>query len=578
MVFDTEWLYDIFFLEAWHLFSIVLGTFFFGWICLQARRTALLYHYLAVQGIILVWLACKVFKTLAPTAELKWIFIVAQYLAVCFVGSALLFFGYVYARGKPLPKKLYFLLNIPPTFFFIVVATNPKHHLFYSSYDFLGDTFGPLFYLYTIVTYAYMAVGIFFCASRFRKEQGGNNIQARLLTLGIIIPLIFNALYVCDLIDPRFDLTPVSCNLSLVILAYAIYKHRFLDIVPQGIAVALDNLQEGVLVVNNRGQVLDNNRALACLLGIEDDVITLRSVDEADESLAKICGEEKVITRLVEDARAEIGIQIREIVLSGQLIKSLTVQAKTWQTDGRKEGYVIMLYDNSRYRELITELEDRNSELDLLNRRLQEHAENLKRLAIMRERNRLAREIHDVMGHSLVLLLNILETSKLLLATDPYMARQKAREALNYAKTGLRELKSALREDNKRQDKAIEELLADLEKLADRYRVAGMNVDLTVKGHRRSLDFPLYHTVFRLCQEGLTNALRHGKAEEASIFIRFSPGETEVFILDNGKGCQVIKKGNGLTGMEERVSRLNGMLRYGSSEEGGFVVHARVPR
>ncbi len=105
-----------------------------------------------------------------------------------------------------------------------------------------------------------------------------------------------------------------------------------------------------------------------------------------------------------------------------------------------------------------------------------------------------------------------------------------------------------------------------------------MQVDLAVEGLRFSLDFSLYHTVFRLCQEGLTNALRHGQAKEAGIYIRFTPGETEVFILDNGRGCQTVKKGNGLSGMEERVGRLNGVLTYGSSEEGGFIVHARIPR
>lgn len=578
MSFDLEWLYDIFYLEAWHLFSIVLGTSFFCYICLQARKTVLVYHYLALQGIILIWLACKVFKTLAPTPELKWIFIVAQYLAVCFVGSALLLFGYVYARGKPLSRRLCFLLNIPPTFFFVVVATNPKHHLFYSSYNFLGDTFGPLFYVYTAVTYAYLAVGIFCCAFSFRKEQGGKNIQARLLTLGIVIPLIVNALYVCGLLEPRFDLTPVSCNLSLVIFAYAIYKHRFLDIVPLGIAVAFDNLQEGVLIFGSSGQGFDNNRALARLFWLEDRGTKLRSLDEADEALAKVCGEEKVLKKLVEAIGAEGGTaQTRELVAPGEEAKALTVQVKHWQAAGKKEGYVGVVCDSSRYRELIRELEARNSQLDSLNRRLQEHAENQKHLAIVRERNRLAREIHDVLGHSLVLVLNLLESSSLLLAADRRGALQKARQALHYARSGLSELSDVLGKEDKNEDKIFEELQAELEQLADKYRLAGMKVDLAVRGLRRSLDFSLYHTVFRLCQEGLTNALRHGQAEEAGIYIRFAARETEVFILDNGRGCQVVKKGNGLSGMEERVGRLNGVLRYGSSEEGGFIVHARIP-
>lgn len=578
MHFDLEWLYDIFFLEAWHLFSIILGIFFFGYIFLQGRKTALVRHYLAVQGIILFWLACKVFKTLAPTPEMKWVFIVAQYLAVCYVGSALLHFGYVYARGKTLPRKLFLLINIPPTFFFMVVVTNPKHYLFYSSYDFLGDTFGPLFYVYTVVTYAYLAVGIFFCASRFRKEQGEKNIQARLLTLGILIPLFVNILYVLKIMKPRFDFTPVSCNLSLVIFAYAIYKHRFLDIVPLGIAVAFDNLQEGVLIVNWKGYVLDNNRALVSLLGLGERGAKFRRLEEADQALAKVCGEENVLGKIIEGLNLEGGKeQTRELVLAGEKAKTLTVQVKPWLTDGKKEWYVCVFCDISRYKELIEELEDRNSRLALLNRRLKEHAENLKHLAIVGERNRLAREIHDVLGHSLVLVLNLLESSNLLLGSDPQKARQKVCQALDYARTGLRELKGVLKEETCKHDKIFEELQGELEQLADKYRLAGMKVDLTVKGLRRSLDFSLYHTIFRLCQEGLTNALRHGKAREANIFVRFGPDEAEVFILDNGKGCQVVNKGSGLRGMEDRVGQLKGVLSYGSSEEGGFIVHARIP-
>src|SRR6056297_1205889 len=188
-MFDIVWVYDIFILELWHIFSIIFSLVFLSYIYLNARKSMLLYHYLILHGILLVWLIAKVFKTIAPTADIKWIFIVIQYFAVCFLGSVFLMFAYLYAKGKPFsPAKIIFI-NIPPTFFFLVVITNYKHHLFYSTYDFLGDTFGPLFYAYMICTYLYLVAGIYLCATGFKKQFDKKKIQVKLFITGIMLPL-----------------------------------------------------------------------------------------------------------------------------------------------------------------------------------------------------------------------------------------------------------------------------------------------------------------------------------------------------------------------------------------------------
>ncbi len=579
MAFDLEWLYDIFFLEAWHLFSIIIATAFFCYIYLQARRTALFYHYLVLQGIILAWLICKVFKTLAPDAGLKWFFIVAQYLPVCFLGSAFLMFGYVFSRGKPLPRRTSILLNIPPAFFFFVVATNNSHHLFYSTYDFTGDTFGQLFYAYSAMTYAYLLAGIFFCAVCFRKLPVNKSIQARILTLGIVVPLLINVLYVCGLIEPRFDFTPVSCNLSLALFAYAVYKYRFLDIVPLGIASIFNNLQEGVAVVGRNGQIVDHNEGLGKMLGMGEKNYRFSSIEEIDRSIAR-AGGGRLIREMADEMR-KTGVQLlkQSFFLPGANDKYLHIHLMPLnKPEHRSRKYVCVFYDNTAYKKLIEQLENKNSELALLNNRLREQVENLRRLAIIGERNRIAREIHDILGHSLILILNILESSAILLHIDPAQARKKARQALFYARQGLEELKSIMMAEKGIADaKTAKELEAELAQLADRYSSAGMKVDLTVRGTGRSLGSTLFHAVFRLCQEALTNSLRHGLAEQAAVFVRIHVAEVEVFILDNGRGCNNVKKGHGLAGMETRIKNLKGRLFFGSSEEGGFIIHARLP-
>jgi len=148
---------------------------------------------------------------------------------------------------------------------------------------------------------------------------------------------------------------------------------------------------------------------------------------------------------------------------------------------------------------------------------------------------------------------------------------------LSIARLGHGEMKKVLYGTSVGSISSTNRLEIDLESLADSYRIAGMKVVLSVTGVSMNIDQPFYNAIFRICQEGLTNSLRHGKAEKADIFIRFSQKEAEVFVIDNGKGCRELVKGNGISGMEQRIESFNGTLSYGSPENTGFTVHAIIP-
>jgi signal transduction histidine kinase len=578
MEYDLEWLYDIYFLELWHVISIILAVYFLTYIFLNAKRTALLNHYLVLQIILLNWLVSKVFKTVAPTVELKWFFIVAQYATVCFLGSAVLMFGYRYATGKTLPPRISIPLNIPPLFFFLVVVTNEKHHLFYKTYDFRGDTFGPLFYAYSAVTYVYIATGLYLLATQFRKSSGAKSIESRLLTAGILIPLFFNALYVGDLMEPRFDITPVTFNLSLLLFAYAIYRHRFLDVVPAGISTAFHNLREGVLVFDAGGRILDKNDALLDILGL-DKKVHWATVAQIEAGVSNSCGDGELVLKAIAAHREKKhGESVHEINVEGESDRHLVVRIQPVKPyKGEPWGYMCTVCDNTNYLGLIRELEEKNSQLALAKKELEAYGENLKRLAIIKERNRMAKEIHDILGHTLVLVLNILESSSLLLNSDAAKARSRLDQALTAAKTGLSELQNAFREDDHRDEKSTATLAGELNELAEKYRAAGLKINIEIKGPRKSIPPEHYHAVFRVCQEALTNSLKHGRAEEVSVFVRVNFKELDVYVLDNGAGCPEFVKGHGIAGMEQRIKGLGGSFACGSSEEKGFMVHARLP-
>jgi len=560
MKFDIEWLYDIYILEIWHIFSIIFSIVFLFSIFLNARKSPILYYYVVLHLILLEWMICKVLKTIAPTVELKWFFIAAQYFAVCFLGSALLMFGYYYGKRRHLPLWTSILLNVPPFLFFIGIITNESHHLFYSTYDFLGDTFGPLFYISTGVMYLYLTAGIYFCAACFRKQQGSKGTQAKLLTAGIMVPLLVNALYVFGLLEPRFDLTPISCNISLLFFAYAIWRYHFLDVVNMGISLSMGSMQEGVLVTNIRGRIIDYNNSIMEILHFSNNEIPFDTIDLLYDSLKPVYND--TIKTTTQDGKISyIKFYSKPLVLRNK----------------ETIGNVHVFADMTGYRELVLSLENKNREQIEANKKIIKYIKDVEQLTAIEERNRMAKEIHDVLGHSLTLVTAVLEGSLILIESDYSEAKKRIVQALSIARLGHGEMKKVLYGTSVGSISSTNRLEIDLESLADSYRIAGMKVVLSVTGVSMNIDQPFYNAIFRICQEGLTNSLRHGKAEKADIFIRFSQKEAEVFVIDNGKGCRELVKGNGISGMEQRIESFNGTLSYGSPENTGFTVHAIIP-
>ena len=140
--------YETYYIFLFHLFSVFILVFIYFAIWMKAKKVPLLHLYLAVQGIIALWMVSKLFKNIAPDAGLKFFFVVCQYAGVCFLGEVFFIFAYLYATKRMLSVKYMVVLAIPSLFFLLVIITNPYHFLFYAHFDFWGDSFGPVFYFH----------------------------------------------------------------------------------------------------------------------------------------------------------------------------------------------------------------------------------------------------------------------------------------------------------------------------------------------------------------------------------------------------------------------------------------------
>jgi signal transduction histidine kinase len=213
-----------------------------------------------------------------------------------------------------------------------------------------------------------------------------------------------------------------------------------------------------------------------------------------------------------------------------------------------------------------------NERLSRANEQLKDHALAIEELTITKERNRIARDAHDTLGHTMTLLIALIEVGVILCDQNPAETKARLVEAARIARDGLKELRGSI-------NRAAEakNLIESLKKLFSDFAGSGMKVDFSVDGGNNALSPRYTNAIFRICQEALTNALRHGKANLTSVFLRFDEHSVKLYIFDNGTGCAGIVKGMGLAGMEQRVSELNGKIEYGSGGDHGFNLNIELP-
>ena len=229
-------------------------------------------------------------------------------------------------------------------------------------------------------------------------------------------------------------------------------------------------------------------------------------------------------------------------------------------------------------------LGDRLRETDVT-RRLADQAElereEQARLAVAEERARIARELHDVVGHSVSVMTVQAAAVRRLLEAD----QEKEREALlvveqtgREALAEMRRMVGVLRRPEEAPALAPQPSLEHLDKLVAHTRETGLPVELRVEGMPAQLPAALDTTAYRIVQEALTNAVKHANASRAEVVVSYGNGTVELIVSDDGDGDGGGGgSGHGLVGMRERVSVYGGELEAGPQAGGGFRLRATLP-
>jgi signal transduction histidine kinase len=220
------------------------------------------------------------------------------------------------------------------------------------------------------------------------------------------------------------------------------------------------------------------------------------------------------------------------------------------------------------------------TELAKANQQLRDHAAQVEELATIKERNRLAREIHDTLGHYLTVVNVQIGAARAILAQDEPRALDHLAKAQTLTQEGLAEVRrsvAALRA-SPTESRPLTEALA---KLVEQWQAAGMNARLDVAGMVRSLTPQAELTIYRAAQEALTNAGKHAKATRVGITLGYGDDgdddSVRLRVEDDGVGSADSQGGFGLLGVRERVQLLSGEMHVRTEIGGGFALEVELP-
>lgn len=241
-----------------------------------------------------------------------------------------------------------------------------------------------------------------------------------------------------------------------------------------------------------------------------------------------------------------------------------------------------ILFQQLRYkfyqkRNAYRQLEAINIDLVKTNIKLQDYAIFGREEAMLLERRRISQEIHDSLGYTLVNLNMMIQASLGIIKNGQSQLREILNSARDHVKGGIIDLRKAvqsMREAAEPKQSSVH-LFFDLVKTVS--HITQKDISIHFGNMPWYLDEEIEKTIFRLIQEGITNALQHGEAEKIVIIFSKENNGLNVSLSDDGIGVSDLQQGYGITGMKERIQKLNGYLLVNSSPESGTSLIAWIP-
>lgn len=503
-----------------------------AWVVRKGNNNRLTRLFGVCQISIILWIISQLLILFSVTIKQKQLSYIIGNIGISFFAPFWFMFSAEYVELKSGFGKLMKVFSVLPFTAILLILTNPLHHLYYSVFDMDCIEYNIIFYVYQVIYYICIISGITMMCIKHARQYNHVTKQTVLLTLSTAVPLAVNTLTVTKVLDFGIELTPLFFAFSSIMILIALGKYGLLNINSIAMRDVADNMETGVIISDMNGNISYKNRYAENIINTEE-------------------------YPTIENFAESVGIKFKDNFCGVNFNERYLNFRRSFckNNSGADVAEIITVSDVTEYHEL---------------------ASAEKKLGIEQERNRIAQEIHDSAGHTFTMISSI---SKIL-AVETEKKNPDIKNMLGYiseidglSRSGLTQLRCSI--NNLREDSFMTSVTQAIKNVVNALR--NIEVEFCVQGSDDGkYDFCI-REVYSNCREIITNAMRYSGASRIDIIVKFLDERLEIYILDNGKGCESITESNGLRGIRERTEKLGGSVRFSSVYGEGFSVIMKIP-
>ncbi|MBI5933366.1 MAG: hypothetical protein HY867_06625 [Chloroflexi bacterium] len=554
--------------------SIFIATavnVFTAYVSWQRRKTKGGIYFSVAMMCVAFWTLAAALDYAAVPIPLKVFFAKLEYLGYHPALSLMTAFSFMYAGHEERLKdiRVRALLTLIPAFGILLAWTNEWHGLLWTSFtpieggnNVVHFEHGPGFTWMALSGYLLILMMV---ANLLQVSITGSALlrrQARLVLAALMVPVASNLLYLFDAFNvPGVDWSSITFSFAGVLFLIALYGSRFMEIIPTARNTLIEQMNDGVLVIDQQARLVDFNPSARSICKLGDDDLWEPLADTRLKNFSEI------VSLLIDP--------------SGKTVRDIRIGEKSFNIEripladarGAVYGQLAVMRD-------ISERVEQESALRAAQEQL---TEQQRAVAVIEERQRLARDLHDSVSQSLHSLTLFSETLTSSLA-KPNKERtlqlaerlhETARQALKEARLMLNQLQPS---ELEAEAGLVQEIEARLSSVEER---AGVRAALKVEGDAGQYPLEWREHLFRITIEALNNSLKHAQARNVQVTLHYSDSAVEINVTDDGIGFdrqRARKGGMGMRTMRERANLLGGTLEIRSSPGAGTSVVVRVDK
>ena len=498
----------------------------------KGKKSQETYLFLGCEITSMLWCVSQVCILMAVNTNQLTIGYFIGNMGICFIGTCWMNFT-LYYKGKE-NRIVLFSTFLFSGIMFLSVLSNSVHHLYYKEISVNEKVYGTLFYINQVYVYLCVILGVIIIL-KYSGEGKAQKRQNLFLIMGGILPVFLNVIQKLAGIPVDIEITPLGFSLACIFVFIAMFRYDFLNINHKAFEEIIEDIQLGVVIFSANGVFSYANRMAVKYM----EGKTLKNIQDFQELFT-------------EEQRKELEERGQFIFQwEGKYMQIQKILSKDEKNNLTSINFLMKdVHENYQ-------LMESTARLSVL-----EH-----KFAIQKERNEIVQKVHDTLGHTLTKVQSLIKLGMYSLE-EKEAAREYLQEARTLSSTCIRDLRIYINENRK--DKSGELMSKCILQLAD--TIKEVSVKVSIVGEDGEEYSHLTETAYLCIRELITNCLKYAEATEMEVVIKFKKKNVEIFVFDNGKGCDNITYGNGFQGIQQRIKKTRGEFRVNSSMGEGFQV------